>query len=131
MSSNTVYSDAVQDHYRHPRNVGTLDASDVRVGTGLVGSPALGGVARLQIQVNESGIIKDTRFKVYGCGCTIAAGSLASEWLKGKTLDQALAIRDTEIAQALALPPVKLHCSILAENAIKAAVQDYRNKHQD
>ncbi|WP_237173199.1 iron-sulfur cluster assembly scaffold protein [Paracandidimonas lactea] len=121
----------VQDHYLHPRNVGTLDNSDVRVGTGMAGSPASGGVTRMQIQVDESGIIKETRFKVYGCGCTIAAGSLASVWLKGKTLDQALAIRDTEIAQALALPPIKLHCSILAENAIKAAVQNYREKHQD
>ncbi|TEA78031.1 Fe-S cluster assembly scaffold IscU [Allopusillimonas ginsengisoli] len=126
-----VYSEKVQDHYQNPRNVGGFDQSDLSVGTGLVGSPALGEVTRLQIKVDESGIISDTRFKTYGCGCAIASGSLVSEWIKGKTLDQALGIQNTHIAQELALPPVKIHCSILAEDAIKAAVQDYRSKHQD
>jgi len=127
---NMAYSEAVLDHYRNPRNVGTLDQGDASVGTGLAGSPAVGEVTRLQIRVDESGIIEDARFKTYGCGCAIAAGSLVSEWVKGKSLDEALDIRNTDIVQALSLPPVKIHCSILAEDAIRAAVQDYRNKHQ-
>ncbi len=126
-----VYSENVQEHYQRPRNVGSFDQADQSVGTGLVGSPALGEVTRLQIKVDESGIIKDARFKTYGCGCAIASGSLVSEWVKGKSLDQALDIQSTHIAKELALPPVKIHCSILAEDAIKAAVQDYRRKHQD
>jgi len=125
-----AYSEAVLDHYQNPRNVGGFDQADASVGTGLAGSPAVGEVTRLQIRVDESGIIEDARFKTYGCGCAIASGSLISEWVKGKSLDEALGIRSTDIAQALALPPVKIHCSILAEDAIRAAVRDYRNKHQ-
>lgn len=126
-----LVSDKVLEHYRNARNVGAFDKADPKVGTGLVGTPAQGDVMKLQIRVAESGIIEDTRFKTYGCGHAIAATSLVSEWVKGKTLDQALAIRNTQIAQELALPPVKLYCSMLAEDAIHAAVQDYRNKHQD
>lgn len=126
-----AYSDKVLDHYENPRNVGAFDKTDTAVGTGMVGAPACGDVMKLQIKVNESGIIEDARFKTYGCGSAIASSSLVTEWVKGKTLDQAMAIRNTQIAEELALPPVKIHCSILAEDAIKAAVQNYKEKHQD
>jgi nitrogen fixation NifU-like protein len=125
------YSDKVLDHYENPRNVGRFDPGDIRVGTGMVGAPADGEVMRLQILVNESGIIEDARFKTYGCGSAIASSSLATEWVKGKTLDQAMAIRNTQIAEELALPPVKIYCSILAEDVIKAAVRNYKEKQQD
>ena len=125
-----AYSDKVLDHYENPRNVGAFDKSDGSVGTGMVGAPACGDVMKLQIKVNESGVIEDARFKTYGCGSAIASSSLVTEWVKGKTLDQALDIRNTQIAEELALPPVKIHCSILAEDAIKAAVQNYKDKHQ-
>jgi len=125
-----AYSAAVIDHYENPRNVGSFDKLDSRVGTGMVGAPACGDVMKLQIKVNdETGIIEDARFKTYGCGSAIASSSLVTEWVKGKTLDQAQTIKNTEIAQELALPPVKIHCSILAEDAIKAAIEDYRKKH--
>ena len=123
-----AYSSAVLDHYENPRNVGSLDKNDPSVGTGMVGAPACGDVMKLQIQV-EDGIITDARFKTYGCGSAIASSSLVTEWVKGKTLDEAQTIKNTEIAQELALPPVKIHCSILAEDAIKAAIEDYRKKH--
>jgi nitrogen fixation NifU-like protein len=123
-----AYSDKVIDHYENPRNVGALDKADPSVGTGMVGAPACGDVMKLQIRVNDDGIIEDARFKTYGCGSAIASSSLVTEWVKGKTLDQAMAIRNTQIAEELALPPVKIHCSILAEDAIKAAI-DYRTKH--
>ncbi|MFH1818656.1 MAG: Fe-S cluster assembly scaffold IscU [Pseudomonadota bacterium] len=123
------YSDKVLDHYENPRNVGGFEASDESVGTGMVGAPACGDVMKLQIKVNDDGVIEEARFKTYGCGSAIASSSLVTEWVKGKTLDQALAIKNTEIAEELALPPVKIHCSILAEDAIKAAVADYRTKH--
>lgn len=126
-----AYSDKVLDHYENPRNVGTFEKGDTQVGTGMVGAPACGDVMKLQIKVNEQGVIEDARFKTYGCGSAIASSSLVSEWVKGKTLDEALTIRNTQIAEELALPPVKIHCSILAEDAIKAAVQDYRSKHQE
>lgn len=122
------YSPQVVEHYENPRNVGTLDKNDPHVGTGLVGAPACGDVLRLQIKVGENGIIEDARFKTYGCGSAIASSSLVTEWVKGKTLEQAGAIKNTEIAQELALPPVKIHCSILAEDAIKAAINDYISK---
>lgn len=125
-----AYSDKVLDHYENPRNVGAFDKSDVGVGTGMVGAPACGDVMKLQIKVNDAGVIEDARFKTYGCGSAIASSSLVTEWVKGKTLDQALDIRNTQIAEELALPPVKIHCSILAEDAIKAAVQNYKDKHQ-
>ena len=125
-----AYSEKVVDHYENPRNVGTFDKGDDQVGTGMVGAPACGDVMKLQIRVNADGIIEDARFKTYGCGSAIASSSLVTEWVKGKTLDQALTIRNTQIAEELALPPVKIHCSILAEDAIKAAVQDYKDKHQ-
>ena len=125
-----AYSDKVLDHYENPRNVGPFDKGDDQVGTGMVGAPACGDVMKLQIRVNEDGIIEDARFKTYGCGSAIASSSLVTEWVKGKTLDQALTIRNTQIAEELALPPVKIHCSILAEDAIKAAVKDYKDKHQ-
>ena len=122
-----AYSDKVIDHYEHPRNVGGFDAADNAVGTGMVGAPACGDVMKLQIRVNPvTGVIEDARFKTYGCGSAIASSSLVTDWVKGKTLDQALAIKNTAIAEELALPPVKIHCSILAEDAIKAAVSDYR-----
>ena len=124
-----AYSEKVIDHAEHPRNVGTLDKSDANVGTGLVGAPACGDVMRLQIRVGKDGVIEDAKFKTYGCGSAIASSSLVTEWVKGKTVDQALEIKNTQIAEELALPPVKIHCSILAEDAIKAAVADYRNKH--
>jgi len=123
-----AYSDKVVDHYENPRNVGTLDKGASDVGTGLVGAPACGDVMKLQIKVGPGGLIEDAKFKTFGCGSAIASSSLATEWVKGKTLDEAAAIRNTEIAQHLSLPPVKIHCSVLAEDAIKAAVADYRAK---
>lgn len=127
-----AYSDKVLDHYENPRNVGSFSAGDDSVGTGMVGAPACGDVMKLQIKVNhETGIIEDARFKTYGCGSAIASSSLVTEWVKGKTLDQAASLKNSEIAEHLALPPVKIHCSILAEDAIKAAVEDYRKKHAD
>ena len=125
-----AYSDKVIDHYENPRNVGSFDKGDDSVGTGMVGAPACGDVMKLQIRVNPAtGLIEDARFKTYGCGSAIASSSLVTEWVKGKSLDEAMTIRNTQIAQELALPPVKIHCSILAEDAIKAAVQDYKAKH--
>ena len=125
-----AYSEKLIDHYQNPKNVGTLDKSKKNVGTGLVGAPECGDVMRLQIEVDEAtGIIKDAKFKTYGCGSAIASSSLVTEWVKGKTLDQALSIKNTQIAEELALPPVKIHCSILAEDAIKAAVADYKARH--
>jgi nitrogen fixation NifU-like protein len=124
------YSDKVIDHYENPRNVGKLDDSDDSVGTGMVGAPACGDVMRLQIQVNDNGVIEDAKFKTYGCGSAIASSSLLTEWVKGKKLDEAAAIKNTEIANELLLPPVKIHCSVLAEDAIKAAVQNYRDKRE-
>jgi len=124
-----AYSDKVIDHYENPRNVGSFDKADERVGTGMVGAPACGDVMKLQIRVNEQGVIEDARFKTYGCGSAIASSSLVTEWVKGKTLDEAGKIKNTQIAEELALPPVKIHCSILAEDAIKAAIEDYRKKH--
>lgn len=124
-----AYSDKVIDHYENPRNVGSFEKGDTQVGTGMVGAPACGDVMKLQIKVGESGVIEDARFKTYGCGSAIASSSLITEWVKGKTLDEAVAIKNTDIAEELALPPVKIHCSILAEDAIKAAVEDYKKKH--
>jgi nitrogen fixation protein NifU and related proteins len=124
-----AYSDKVLDHYENPCNVGAFDKGDASVGTGMVGAPACGDVMKLQIKVGIDGVIEDAKFKTYGCGSAIASSSLVTEWVKGKTLDQAMAIRNSEIAEELALPPVKIHCSILAEDAIKAAVSDYRTKH--
>lgn len=124
-----AYSNKVIDHYENPRNVGSLDANDQAVGTGLVGAPACGDVMKLQIKVNEQGIIEDAKFKTFGCGSAIASSSLVTEWIKGKTLDEANVIKNTEIAQHLSLPPVKIHCSMLAEDAIRAAIQDYKEKH--
>jgi len=124
-----AYSDKVVDHYENPRNVGAFDKDDSAVGTGLVGAPACGDVMKLQIKVGADGIIEDAKFKTFGCGSAIASSSLVTEWVKGKTLDEAASIRNTQIAQHLALPPVKIHCSVLAEDAIKAAVQDYKQKH--
>jgi len=124
-----AYSEKVLDHYNNPRNVGSLDKKSENVGTGMVGAPECGDVMKLQIQVNEqNGIIEDAKFKTFGCGSAIASSSLATEWLKGKTVDEALAIRNTDIVNELSLPPVKIHCSVLAEDAIKAAIQDYRTK---
>ena len=123
-----AYSDKVLDHYENPRNVGKMDADDDKVGTGMVGAPACGDVMRLQIRVNDEGIIEDAKFKTYGCGSAIASSSLLTEWVKGKNLDQAEQIKNTQIAEELALPPVKIHCSVLAEDAIKAAVKDLREK---
>ncbi|MEK9535274.1 MAG: Fe-S cluster assembly scaffold IscU [Halieaceae bacterium] len=125
-----AYSDKVIDHYENPRNVGKLDDADDSVGTGMVGAPACGDVMRLQIQVNDEGIIEDAKFKTYGCGSAIASSSLLTEWVKGKNLDEAASIKNTEIAQELSLPPVKIHCSVLAEDAIKAAVKNYRDKQE-
>ena len=124
-----AYSNAVIDHYENPRNVGSFDKNDNDVGTGMVGAPACGDVMKLQIKVSSEGVITDAKFKTYGCGSAIASSSLVTEWVKGRTLDQAAAIRNSEIADELALPPVKIHCSILAEDAIKAAVADYKAKH--
>jgi nitrogen fixation NifU-like protein len=123
-----AYSEKVIDHYENPRNVGKMDAQDPDVGTGMVGAPACGDVMRLQIKVNEQGVIEDAKFKTYGCGSAIASSSLATEWMKGKTLDEAETIKTTQLAEELALPPVKIHCSVLAEDAIKAAVRDYKQK---
>ena len=123
-----AYSEKVLDHYENPRNVGKMDASDETVGTGMVGAPACGDVMRLQIKVNDEGIIEDAKFKTYGCGSAIASSSLLTEWVKGKNLDEAEQIKNTQIAEELALPPVKIHCSVLAEDAIKAAVKDLRDK---
>ena len=124
-----AYSDKVIDHYENPRNVGSFEKGDEAVGTGMVGAPACGDVMKLQIRVGADGRIEDARFKTYGCGSAIASSSLVTEWVKGKTLEQAASIRNTDIAQELSLPPVKIHCSILAEDAIKAAVADYKKKH--
>ena len=124
-----AYSEKVIEHYENPRNVGSFDKGDESIGTGMVGAPACGDVMKLQIRVNDSGIIEDARFKTYGCGSAIASSSLVTEWVKGKSLDQAAKIKNTQIAEELALPPVKIHCSILAEDAIKAAITDYRKKH--
>ena len=123
-----AYSEKVIDHYENPRNVGKMDAEDPDVGTGMVGAPACGDVMRLQIKVNDQGVIEDAKFKTYGCGSAIASSSLATEWMKGKTLDEAATIKNTQLAEELALPPVKIHCSVLAEDAIKAAVRDYKQK---
>jgi nitrogen fixation NifU-like protein len=126
-----AYSNRVIDHYEHPRNVGSLPKDDVKVGTGLVGAPECGDVMKLQVKVNpQTGVIDDAKFKTFGCGSAIASSSLATEWLKGKTVDQALAIKNTDIVQELSLPPVKIHCSVLAEDAIKAAIADYRKKQE-
>jgi nitrogen fixation NifU-like protein len=123
-----AYSDKVMDHYNNPRNVGSFDTKNSAVGTGMVGAPACGDVMRLQIKVNDAGVIEDARFKTYGCGSAIASSSLLTEWVKGKTLDQASEIKNSQIAEELALPPVKVHCSVLAEDAIKSAINDYRQK---
>ena len=123
-----AYGKKVLDHYENPRNVGKLDTSDASVGTGMVGAPACGDVMRLQIKVNDDGVIEDAKFKTYGCGSAIASSSLLTEWVKGKTLDQALEIKNTDIVEELALPPVKIHCSVLAEDAIKAAISDLKEK---
>lgn len=124
-----AYSEKVIDHYENPRNVGSFDNEDPTVGSGMVGAPACGDVMKLQIKVNKDGIIEDARFKTYGCGSAIASSSLVTEWVKGKSIEQAEAIKNTDIAEELALPPVKIHCSILAEDAIKAAIADYKTKH--
>ncbi len=125
------YSTKVIEHYENPRNVGSFATEDEGVGTGMVGAPACGDVMKLQIKVNKAGVIEDAKFKTYGCGSAIASSSLVTEWVKGKTVDQALDIKNTQIAEELALPPVKIHCSILAEDAIKAAVADYKKRHQE
>jgi len=124
-----AYSDKVIDHYENPRNVGSFDKNDPTVGTGMVGAPACGDVMKLQIKVDEDGIIRDARFKTYGCGSAIASSSLVTEWVKGMHIDDAINLKNSQIAEELALPPVKIHCSILAEDAIKAAINDYRNRH--
>ena len=126
-----AYSEKVLDHYENPRNVGSFEKSDKQVGTGMVGAPACGDVMNLQIKVGDNGVIEDARFKTYGCGSAIASSSLLTEWVKGKTLDEAREIKNTAIAEELALPPVKVHCSVLAEDAIKAAIQDYQGKSAD
>nr|CAA6803590.1 MAG: Iron-sulfur cluster assembly scaffold protein IscU [uncultured Thiotrichaceae bacterium] len=123
-----AYSDKVVDHYENPRNVGSFDKADTQIGTGMVGAPACGDVMRLQIQVGDDGVIQDAKFKTYGCGSAIASSSLLTEWVKGKTLDEARGIKNTDIAEELELPPVKVHCSVLAEDAIKAAIDDYQGK---
>ena len=125
-----AYSDKVIDHYENPRNVGSFDNNDPTVGSGMVGAPACGDVMKLQIKVDDNGVIEDARFKTYGCGSAIASSSLVTEWMKGKTLDEAEAIKNTAIAEELELPPVKIHCSILAEDATKAAIADYKSKRQ-
>ncbi|MFO7603011.1 MAG: Fe-S cluster assembly scaffold IscU [Gammaproteobacteria bacterium] len=126
-----AYSNKVIDHYENPRNVGVMDKEDAQVGTGMVGAPACGDVMRLQIKVGANGIIEDAKFKTYGCGSAIASSSLLTEWVKGKTLEEASAIKNSQIAEELELPPVKVHCSVLAEDAIKAAITDYKNKNSD
>lgn len=125
-----AYSEKVIDHYENPRNVGSLDKEDKQVGTGMVGAPACGDVMRLQIKVSDAGIIEDAKFKTYGCGSAIASSSLVTEWLKGKSIDEATQIKNVDIVNELALPPVKIHCSVLAEDAIKSAIADYQSKHQ-
>jgi nitrogen fixation NifU-like protein len=125
-----AYSDKLIDHYENPRNVGSLDKNDPEVGTGLVGAPACGDVMKLQIRVNAEGVIEDAKFKTFGCGSAIASSSLVTEWVKGKTVSQALQIKNTDVAQELNLPPVKVHCSVLAEDAIRAAISDYQRKHE-
>ena len=125
-----AYSEQVLDHYYHPRNIGSFDKKDPKVGTGVVGAPECGDVMKLQIKVNEEGVIEDAKFKTFGCGSAIASSSLATEWLKGKTLDEAESIKNTEIVKELSLPPVKVHCSVLAEDAIKAALKDFRQKQE-
>tara|TARA_B100000282_G_C31605195_1_gene432014 strand:+ start:93 stop:485 length:393 start_codon:yes stop_codon:yes gene_type:complete len=126
-----TYSEKVIDHYENPRNVGKLDKDDSSVGTGLVGAPACGDVMRLQIKVSENGVIEDAKFKTYGCGSAIASSSLVTEWVKGRTLEDALTIKNTEIAEHLSLPPVKIHCSVLAEDAIRSAIEDYKRKKEE
>jgi nitrogen fixation NifU-like protein len=126
-----AYSEKVIDHYENPRNVGSMDKNDPQVATGMVGAPACGDVMKLQLKISDSGIIEDAKFKTYGCGSAIASSSLVTEWVKGKSIDEAAEIKNTAIAEELALPPVKIHCSILAEDAIKAALEDYKNKHND
>ena len=126
-----AYSEKVIDHYENPRNVGSMDKSDPQVATGMVGAPACGDVMKLQLKINDGGIIEDAKFKTYGCGSAIASSSLVTEWVKGKSIDEAAEIKNTAIAEELALPPVKIHCSILAEDAIKAAIEDYRTKNVD
>jgi nitrogen fixation NifU-like protein len=123
-----AYSEKVIEHYENPRNVGTFDKSDPSVGTGLVGAPACGDVMRLQIRVNEEGVIEDAKFKTFGCGSAIASSSLATEWIKGKTIDEAATLKNSQIAEELSLPPVKIHCSVLAEDAVKSAIEDYKKK---
>lgn len=123
-----AYSEKVLDHYENPRNVGSMDKNDAKVGTGIVGAPACGDVMKLQIKVNKEGVIEDAKFKTFGCGSAIASSSLATEWIKGKTIDQASEIKNSDIAQELSLPPVKIHCSMLAEDAIKAAIKDFNDK---
>lgn len=123
-----AYSEKVIDHYENPRNVGSMDKNDPQVATGMVGAPACGDVMKLQLKITEEGVIEDAKFKTYGCGSAIASSSLVTEWVKGKTIDEAQSIKNTDIAEELALPPVKIHCSILAEDAIKAAIDDYKNK---
>lgn len=127
---NLGYSENLMDHYDNPRNIGTLDENDPNVGTGMIGSPSCGDIMRLQIKVNDQGVIEDAKFKTYGCGAAIASSSVATEWIKGKTLDEALQLKNDEIVEYLKLPPVKIHCSILAEEVIAAAVKDYRDKQQ-
>ncbi|MDG1731658.1 MAG: Fe-S cluster assembly scaffold IscU [Thalassotalea sp.] len=126
-----AYSEKVIDHYENPRNVGSFDKSDPSIATGMVGAPACGDVMKLQLKIDDNGIIEDAKFKTYGCGSAIASSSLVTEWVKGKSIDEAAAIKNTDISEELALPPVKIHCSILAEDAIKAAIEDYRAKHTD
>ncbi|MFO7594034.1 MAG: Fe-S cluster assembly scaffold IscU [Pseudomonadota bacterium] len=126
-----AYSDKVMDHYENPRNVGNFDKDEANIGTGMVGAPACGDVMRLQLKVNDEGVIEDACFKTYGCGSAIASSSLVTEWVKGKSLDEAAEIKNSQIAEELALPPVKIHCSVLAEDAIKAAIEDYKSKHKD
>ena len=126
-----AYSDKVMDHYENPRNVGNFDKDEANIGTGMVGAPACGDVMRLQLKVNDEGVIEDACFKTYGCGSAIASSSLVTEWVKGKSLDEAAQIKNSQIAEELALPPVKIHCSVLAEDAIKAAIEDYKSKHKD
>ena len=126
-----AYSEKVIDHYEHPRNVGSMEKDDPNVGTGLVGAPACGDVMKLQIKVSDAGVIEDAKFKTFGCGSAIASSSLITEWVKGKSLDEAQTIKNTQIAEHLSLPPVKIHCSVLAEDAIKAAIADYKAKHGD
>ena len=128
VKKNLGYSENLMDHYENPRNIGTLDEDDPNVGTGMIGSPACGDIMRLQIKVNDKGIIEDAKFKTYGCGAAIASSSVVTEWIKGKTLDEALQLKNDEIVEYLQLPPVKIHCSILAEEAIGAAIKDYRDK---